>query len=202
MSPWTPRRSGERHRLIRALEVGIKPARDAVDEAGLGDLEVERDLNRVQRLDRNLREVEPGVDAGGDQTIWVDVVHDGLLEVLLRASLNGRGEVNPVEVGVLPKAVLVLLLPMKKRIGKRSYTDRSNIREHLATGLEKPVTSTEIALDHPFVEQKGANGLGHQHVYLPIELGCRDSLHRSADHLYLLRQKRICVREQAHHFGH
>ena len=72
-------------------------------------------------------------------------------------------------------------------------TNRANIREHLATRLEKPITSTQVALDHPagcsimrtakadtisssrgalsgagepFIEEEGANGLRHQHIHL------------------------------------
>mmetsp|Transcript_67038 Transcript_67038/g.143429 ORF Transcript_67038/g.143429 Transcript_67038/m.143429 type:complete len:303 (+) Transcript_67038:351-1259(+) len=172
-TPWCCRQV---HSGVRSLEERIEPTSHAVDQARLMDLEVKRDLNPVQRLDRARGEIEPCAVALGDQALRVYVVDDGLAEVFLRAAWKSCGQVKTIERLVLPEAVLVLLLVVEHCVREGRDAEIPHVRKHLATRLEKAVARTQVGLDHPLVEEEGADWLGDEAIDLSCHLVVLDDL--------------------------
>merc|ERR1719220_1939381 len=145
-------------------ESDIKPKGKAVNCSRTEHVELKRDLNSVKVGLMCSLEVDHVSLSLGGADVDVECVYNGLAEILVHRRVTKRGEVDSVEIFLVPKVNLVKLFHVQGFISEGCNVEISPAGEHSAPGFQKLLCVQE-RLQHPLVEQHVAHRLGYDYVH-------------------------------------
>mmetsp|Transcript_5505 Transcript_5505/g.10909 ORF Transcript_5505/g.10909 Transcript_5505/m.10909 type:complete len:208 (-) Transcript_5505:761-1384(-) len=161
-----PGRGREPDVVVGALEQNIEPAREAMDQSRRRDGKGERNLNPLEVLGLHCVEVKGNHVGRTQKALGVDVINDRLSKGFLESPWSPPREIDPIEIGVLPKRVPAGHVAVQGLIVKGCNTEVALVWKELAPLFEEFIPCEEEALDHSFVKQKSPNRLRHDRVNL------------------------------------